>query len=226
MSTEQGLQQSEFPDYDQSTKPDCPTWDDDVQALFVAPFWIEPEEKRRKVGRHWIGAMKFYGSPIPPWAEPPTNLGLDNYDQVKLQAVTIYQHVASRSMPITKDPTEYWPTAALELLRNWINQGCRKTKSDPIVAPKIPLSPVSTAVFKTRKDIRDLTPDELATYRTKLQEVLEVDSLESKWQELGELRESSNYAYSSDFIDKCRCMVVSPLSRGHFFLASLLLEVY
>jgi hypothetical protein len=176
------------PSFTQSAKPNSPTWDHNIKALFTMPYWIEPLEKRIQVGKHWVGAMKHFGAPIPPWGADAETLGLDNYDQVKLQAVTIYQHVASRSMPITSDPAEYWPEDALELLRTWINHGCRKSESDPISAPAIPLEAFKTPIFRTRKDIRDLTPTELSQYRSKLQDVLGVASVKSKWQELGELR--------------------------------------
>ncbi|KEF57336.1 uncharacterized protein A1O9_05253 [Exophiala aquamarina CBS 119918] len=176
------------PSFTQSAKTVSPTWEHDIKDLFTMPYWIEPLEKRVQVGKHWVGAMKHFGAPIPPWTADAENLGLDNYDQVKLQAVTIYHHVASRSMPITSDPTEYWPGDALELLRTWINQGCRKSESDNISAPLVPLERFRTPLFRTRKDIRELTLIELSQYRAKLRNVLGVGSLKSKWQELGELQ--------------------------------------
>jgi len=42
--------------------------------------------------------------------------------------------------------------------------------------------------FRVRKDIRSLNDQELQTYRAKIQDVLQVESLNSKWQELGQLR--------------------------------------
>jgi len=176
------------PNLRQTANLNSPTWDHDIKALFVMPYWIEPPEKRTRVGKSWLGAMIHFGAPIPPWEADAKPLALDNYDQVKLQAVTIYQHVASRSMPITNDPTQYWPEDALEILRTWINQGCRKNDSDPISAPAVLLEPFKTPIFRTRKDIRDLTSAELSQYRAKLRDVLGVGSLNSKWQELGELR--------------------------------------
>ncbi|GAB7356936.1 hypothetical protein MBLNU459_g7782t1 [Dothideomycetes sp. NU459] len=164
-----------------------PTWENDIKNLFSSPYWIEPEEKRKQIGQAWIGMMHKYGPPIPPWDSAASTLGLDNYDQVKLQAVTIYQHVASRSMPITSDPSHYWPDSAVQLLHTWINQGCRKTFNEPIVVPQIPVAPVTSPVFRTRKDIRCLTHTELSTYRDRLHSVLQVETLNSKWQELGEL---------------------------------------
>jgi hypothetical protein len=225
LSARKRVVRSTLPGPGQSTKSYSPTWDDDVKALFAAPFWIESEEKRMKVAKRWEGAMRHYGSPIPPWKKDAEPLGLDNYDQVKLQAVTIYQHVASCSMPITSDPAEYWPDTALESLRKWINQGCRKTKSDPISAPKVPLKPITTPIFRTRKDVRDLTSAELSEYRAKLQDILEIECLNSKWQELGELRKSCPCLSSVFEADPHRCMVVPPLSGGYLLLASLLFEI-
>lgn len=66
----------------------APTWDDDVLALFKAPYWID-EQTRLKVGASWIAAMQTYGSKIPPDSPSGTNLTLDSYDHVKYQAVTI-----------------------------------------------------------------------------------------------------------------------------------------
>jgi hypothetical protein len=149
--------------------------------------------------------MKYYGAPIPPSDPHASNLGLDNYDQVKEQAITIYQHVASRSMPITSDPSQYWPETALELLRAWINQGCRQTSADPIITVPNPTAPLKAPLFRTRKDVHDLTPEELLSYRTKLTEVLEVMSLKSKWQDLGQLHAwwCLHYQEATFFWDRC-----------------------
>lgn len=151
--------------------------------MFAEPYWL-PEAKREEVGSGWRMAMLKYGAAMP----DGKNLTLNNYEHVKLQAVTIYQHCASRSMPITSDPTEYWPNDALETFRTWINQGCRQSRGQPIVSRKSPVEPLQAPVFRTRKDIRDLTPAELQLYRTKLQDVLGLGALPSKWQDLGELR--------------------------------------
>lgn len=174
-----------------SDTPSAPTWDDDILALFTAPYWID-EQARFKVGTSWIGAMQCYGSKIPPDSALGMNLTLDNYEHVKYQAVTIYQHCASRSMPITSDPRDYWPDHALETFRTWVNQGCRKSKGDEMNVRTAELQkrlPGQQTFFRTRKDIRTLSDQELQTYRAKIEDVLQVQSLNSKWQELGQLRQ-------------------------------------
>jgi hypothetical protein len=168
----------------------APTWDDDILALFTAPYWINVQN-RVKVGSGWIGAMRAYGSKIPPDSPSGMNLTLDDYDSVKYQAVTIYQHCASKSMPITSNPNEYWPDDALEKFRTWVNQGCRKSKDDTFSIRTVIPKPMSgkQIFFRTRKNLRDLSDRELQTYRAKIQDILQVDSLNSKWQELGQLRQ-------------------------------------
>lgn len=112
-----------------------------------------------------------------------------NEDCVKENVVTIYDHLRSRSMPITSDPTQYWPDDALETLRNWANQGFRTTDSDPIVPSNVIPAPVNPApTYRTRKDIRSLTEAELNTFRAKLDNILGCQVLGSKWQELCRLR--------------------------------------
>jgi tyrosinase len=190
--------------YTRVTSGPSPTWDDDILALFERPYWVKDFKNPCQVGREWIQEMKYYGSVIPPDAGPEDTLSLDNYAQVKYQAITIYQHVASRSMPITSDPNDYWPTEALEIFRLWINQGCRKTRDDAVVyKERIGRQTTEQATFfRTRKDIRNLTALELQTYRSKLLDVLQVDKLNSKWQELGKLRECQLSLITSRLTDK------------------------
>ncbi|KAJ4301338.1 hypothetical protein N0V90_003430 [Kalmusia sp. IMI 367209] len=168
-----------------SQVPKDPTWNDDVSALFNAPYWVaNPQE----VGAGWIAVMKDYSPPCP----QRLHLDLSNEISVRNNVLTIYQHLRSKSMPITSDPNEYWPEEALETLRLWANQGFRTKTTDPfrglIVIPP-PDDPPQT--MRVRKDILSLTPDELRTYRERLDYVLQVGSLkdangkQTKWQELG-----------------------------------------
>lgn len=178
-------------------KHDCsscepqPTWDADIKEILTAPPWL-PEDQRARVGAHWKSAMLKYGAPMP----DGSTLTLDNYEHVKTQAPTIYRHCASRSMPITDNPSEYWPGDVLRTFLLWINQGCRKNAEHP-VTPRCPaLEEDPTRSHRVRKDINALTPSELQLYRAKIQDILQVESLDSVWQELGEIRTFEQSLYS------------------------------
>ena len=165
-----------------------PTWNDQVGALFSKPYWVS---KSRSVGSAWRNAMLYWSPP------EPARLHLDLADptSVAQNAVTIYQHLRSKAMPITSDPTELWPEEALETLRLWANQGFRRSSEDPVVSKEVippPVDPPTT--LRVRKDILSLTDVELQTYRARLDDVLQVGKLESKWQELGLLRKHSESA--------------------------------
>jgi hypothetical protein len=164
-----------------------PTWEDEVAALFSKPYWVADPES---VGSDWIGAMKYYSPSTP----ASLHLDLSDKTSVQLNIATIYQHLRSKSMPITKNPAEYWPEDALETLRLWANQGFRTSLSDPFVVKEVipaPNDPPGT--MRVRKDLLSLSPEELQTYREKLDDVLQVGSLTSndgsptRWQELGVL---------------------------------------
>ena len=161
-----------------------PTWNDDVAALFSKPYWVASPSQ---MGSSWTSAMRRWSPPSP----ASLYLDLSNSSSVQANVVTIYQHLRSKSMPITSDPTEYWPDTALETFRLWANQGFRTTSSDPVMQKQVIPTPVDPPVqMRVRKDIINLQPDELQTYREKLDDVLQVQSLSSKWQELGFLRMS------------------------------------
>ena len=154
-----------------------PTWTDNVLPMMQSPYWV-PESSRSATGLGWIDAMKHWGP-----------LKLDSYDDVKASCVTIYEHLRSKSMPVTRDPGQYWPEDALETLRSWANGGFLKDKSDTPNPQMIIPSPVRPMPdYRVRKDIMDLSKEELAVYQSKLDEVLRVGDLGSKWQELGLLR--------------------------------------
>ncbi|KAI0096803.1 hypothetical protein GGR51DRAFT_578638 [Nemania sp. FL0031] len=111
---------------------------------------------------------------------------LDDYDDVKARAVGIYSHLRAKTMPVTRDPQDYWPESALEIFRCWANAGFPKDSFDAPV-PKVtipkPLDPPVT--YRVRRDILSLTKNELAVYQSKIDDILQVDVLGSKWQELG-----------------------------------------
>lgn len=162
-----------------------PTWDDDVAALFSRPYWTSNPEQ---VGSHWISIMREFSPSTP----AHMSIDLAERGSVKKNIATIYQHLRSRSMPITKDPTQFWPPEALETLRIWANQGFRQTSADSLQFREILPAPQRPEPednrTRIRKDIRCLTTDELQRYREKLDDVLGVGRLNSHWQELGLLR--------------------------------------
>lgn len=162
-----------------ANEPYTPTWEDDVLPLITSPNWVKGDPAKK--GASWIKAMKYWGA---------NHWSLDSYDDVKQRVVSIYRHLRSESMPITNDPQDYWPESALEVLRNWANGGFPKTKFH-ITVPKViipkPVEPRKT--YKVREDIMSLSRARLAEYQAKLDDVLKVGVLGSRWQELGLLRE-------------------------------------
>lgn len=87
----------------------APTWAI-IAALFKSPYWI-PAADRENVGNQWVGCMKGQG------------LDLTLYIDVSTQATVINQAIKSKDMPITSDPTQYFPPAALDLFQQWIDAG-------------------------------------------------------------------------------------------------------
>ncbi|KAJ4249598.1 hypothetical protein NW757_007623 [Fusarium falciforme] len=153
-----------------------PTWNDDILPLIQTPHWVSGDPAA--MGKLWIDKMVEWGH----W-------NLASYEDVKEKAVGIYRHLRTKSMPITRDPQNYWPEEALEMFRAWVNAGFPRDSSDSpspdILIPK----PIDTPeTFKIRRDIMSLSREELAVYQSKLDDILQVDALGSKWQELGQLR--------------------------------------
>lgn len=166
-----------------------PTWNEDILPLFRSPYWL-PADSRDSIGAGWIAAMNKYGVSWNAGTKKFDPLELDNYDHVKENAVVIYEHLSSKSMPITDDPNEYWPDQALQTFKDWVNNGFPVAKGD-VATPKVIISeskPLAPTTMRTRKDLRNLTPEELATYQSKLDDILKVGELNSLWQELGNLR--------------------------------------
>jgi hypothetical protein len=136
-------------------------------------------------------------------------------------------------MPITSDPTEYWPKEALEVFRTWVNEGCRKSKNDAIVSKIVIKNRVEPPMtlgghppkVRIRKDIRNLTDLEIQTYRSKFLNILQADKVHladgnpTLAQELGELRKYVSH-WRFQMLTIYRCLVVPSLSRGFILLAS------
>ncbi|RSL99875.1 hypothetical protein CDV31_012009 [Fusarium ambrosium] len=157
------------------TPEKSPTWADDILPLIQTPYWVSGDPAKK--GQGWIAMMIKWG-----------NWNLASYDDVKERAVSIYRHLRTTSMPITGNPQNYWPKEALEMFRNWVNAGFPRDSSDcpspEILIPK-PIDAQET--FKIRRDIMSLSREELAVYQSKLDDILQVGALGSKWQELGQL---------------------------------------
>ncbi|HWD99870.1 MAG TPA: tyrosinase family protein, partial [Bryobacteraceae bacterium] len=161
-----------------------------IRLLFAEPWWIEAG-RRSQIGQMWIGAMSGY------------QIYLDKWASVKEWSVTIYGHLHSRNMPLTTDATEMWPDAATELLRIWINQGCRENETDPLDAgSRIPPPHERPRSERLRRDIRSLAPGELDEYRARLEDVMRVAdaSPSSPWQKLNYLHTNWCVHYQEAFL--------------------------
>ncbi|KAI5841981.1 hypothetical protein DFP73DRAFT_596564 [Morchella snyderi] len=67
-------------------------------------------------------------------------------------------------MPLTNDLSQYFSEEALELIRHWVNQGYRKSSTDPFVRETVIPEPQGPpATWRIRKNIRNLSPEELQT---------------------------------------------------------------
>ena len=135
-----------------------PTWEVDVRPLFRAPYWIAPQ-RRAGVADGWLKCMNGY------------QIDLGDYESVRASAVTIYDHLASRAMPLTPDATQYWPAEALEELRQWIGAGCPRALGDPVTHHRMPPPPSTAKPVRVRRNILDLSEAELAEYRARLEDI-------------------------------------------------------
>jgi tyrosinase len=170
--------------------PAHPTWDNAIAGLFAQPYWI-PEQRQASVATQWNGCMSGF------------LIELDKYASVKEWSVTIYDHLYSRAMPLTLDPSQFWPDGALELLRTWINEGCRENDEAPLGWNDIiPPSHNRPQPLRIRKDIRDLSAAELDTYRMKLDDVMRVAdaSADSPWQKLAYIHTNWCLHYQEAFL--------------------------
>jgi hypothetical protein len=139
-----------------------PCWDDDILALFTAPYWIDPAV-RQQIAQKWLGCMNGYA------------IQLNDYDSVQTWSVLIYQWLYNRQMPLTDDSAEYWPDEALETFRSWVNEGWRKTANDPFSpAERIPKPKHRPLPLRIRKNILSLSQAELDDYRMRFDDAFQV----------------------------------------------------
>lgn len=149
-----------------------PTWTADIQGLFTAPYWI-PAADRANVAGSWMRCMNAY------------DVFLQDPDSVKTWSETIYQHLASRNMPLTLDDRQFWPIDALETFRLWVNQGWRLNSFSPFdIAERIPPPDLPHPVKRVRQDIRALSQEQLDLYRARLDDVMQIGNPDSgsPWQ--------------------------------------------
>ncbi|GGL38272.1 hypothetical protein GCM10009091_20230 [Pseudomonas brenneri] len=110
---------------------------------------------------------------------------LEDPDSVKTWSETIYQHLASRNMPLTLDDRQFWPIDALETFRLWVNQGWRLNSFSPFdIAERIPPPDLPHPVKRVRQDIRALSQAQLDLYRARLDDVMQIGNPDSgsPWQ--------------------------------------------
>jgi hypothetical protein len=166
-----------------------PVWDGDIQVLFSDPYWI-PDQTRAAVGASWRSCMDGF------------LIQLDDYSSVREWSVTIHAHLRSRAMPLTTDTLQYWPDAALERFRSWVNQGCRQSEKDPVQDLNlIPAPGPPPATPRIRRNILDLSEQELNTYRAKLEAIgIAKDDPRAVWQTVGALHTNWCLHYQEAFL--------------------------
>lgn len=169
--------------------PDHPTWNGEIAALFASPDWL-PEPERAAIAAQWQDCMSGYG------------VQLNDYASVKAWSVTIFNHLASRNMPLTADSRQYWPEPALRSLAAWINDGWRRSPSDPIdYRERIPPWDAQPVTIAMRRDIETLSQAELDHYRMLLDDILRVKdpAADSPWQKLAYLHTNWCLHYQEAF---------------------------
>lgn len=167
---------------------DHPTWDDTIRDLFAAPYWIDAT-RCGGVASQWQGCMSGY------------LIDLSSYASVAQWSMTIYDHLHSRAMPLTTDPSQFWPEEALEQLRVWVNEGCREHASDPVAAREQIPRPAKPVGFRVRKNIDDLTPAELDIYRMRIEDLgARIDGPDASWQKIGNIHTNWCLHYQEAFV--------------------------
>ncbi|PWW73298.1 Di-copper centre-containing protein [Tuber magnatum] len=196
-----------------------PTWDDHIAGLFAKPFWIPQGTKRDRAAARWVEAMKGY------------MIDLESYESVKHRAAAIYYHLRGRSTPLPGElgEQEYFPKEACELIRLWINQGTRKTSDDKIEPREEEIKDIDEAewdIAKARKDILELTQEELDYYRMQLDDVLRAGDPDgnSPWQKLGSIHTEWCLHHQEAFLPWHRAhllymesMISCPIPYWNFF---------
>jgi hypothetical protein len=159
-----------------------------VRLLFGAPYWIEPD-RRDTVATKWLGCMKGY------------QIDLSDYESTSESAVIIYEHLASRAMPLTSDATQFWPASALEELRQWIEAGCPRTPEDPVKHRPMPPLPARERSLRVRRNILDLSEADLAQYRARLEDLgaTSTDS-DAVWQRVAHIHTDWCLHYQEAFL--------------------------
>jgi len=139
-----------------------PTWQGTIAAYFSAPYWV-PEPKRAQVAAMWLGCMSGY------------SLQLDSYGSVRQWSVLIFQYLHTREMPLTQYVSQQWPDEALEVFRQWVNEGWRQSDSDPYdPAERIPPPVERPVAVRIRRDLASLSQDELDDYRMRVDDAFDV----------------------------------------------------
>lgn len=139
-----------------------PTWQGEIKDLFANPYWISPVDRAR-VGQGWTGCMSGY------------LIDLSDPKSVQDWASTIYDHLSSRSMPLTSNSTHYWPMEALETFRHWANQGYRLNEASPFDEAARILPPGSSPTpLRVRRDLASLTQMELDAFRAQLDDIMQI----------------------------------------------------
>lgn len=149
-----------------------PTWDNDIRPLFGAPYWL-PAEDRARIADRWRNCMTAYF------------VDLADYASVRTWSETIYNHLASRSIPLTTDARQFWPLDALETFRLWVNQGWRRTPADPFDnATRLPKPSSPYPPPYLRHDLASMSPAEIDDFRARLDDIMRVTdpSPSSPWQ--------------------------------------------
>jgi tyrosinase len=105
----------------------------------------------------------------------PYSIDLTSYDSVRTNSVLIYRALHSRWMPLGSTPEQQWPDTALEVLRAWVNQGWRRSASDPLnLAERIAPPSERPLPVRVRRDLRSLTQAELDDYRIRVDDAFKV----------------------------------------------------
>ena len=167
------------PVWDSEGKRDTATFGDDIKMAFTNPCWIA-NEMGASTASNWQDAMlKFQ---YDPYSDPIKMFDIQDYDCVKGWARSVYDHVASKAMPI-EEP--FFSDEAVEAIRLWYNGGCPKNtdavKSTDLPKNPIPKGPVEQP-FLVRKDINTLSDAELYAYRMALIKLRTDAAEDSLWQ--------------------------------------------
>ncbi|KAF3919629.1 hypothetical protein ABW20_dc0104593 [Dactylellina cionopaga] len=144
-------------------------------------------------------------------------IDLGAYSSVKEWSRQIYLQVRSGNMPMTEKKEYLFPKDAVDRLYLWITQGCREKLSDPVEPKELKFPAYDPPPFRIRKDIASLTQDELDLYRSKLDDILQVDNpnRDSPWQNLCYIHTDWCLHYQEGFL---------PWHRAHLMYMESLID--